>query len=579
MNLNPIKLVTGILFPGRSHKRRGKHAKRVHETLNSKVVAVKKEPPPPTVITQVKTTTRQAPITDIDNLPTNIRLTSNQTIIKIFTGIVNKEKIPAIVDNTLNLYRISEEETSGAEDRIIEKILTALRKLRRGEEPEITRITRAVFDSYQHRLTNRDSLQEQRRQSSAHIETMLKNAISRRATDIHLEVKNGAAVIRERIFGELRPVQKFDADQALRINNALWSLYVNMQYAESDTALDGRFEYLVKANRWLCRVSLIASKPNQELSIAIRLRDMHEKPKLEDLGYHESQLEILHRARNRKGMILFIGSVNSGKSTTQNALMDLRPKNSKNLEISDQIEVDIDVFCQMQFPTEGTDEEIAEAKKRMMRVSTRHDVDYIAINEIRDKDTAAMAASMLLQGVSATSSIHGSSWCDAINRLSSPEDLAVSPSIIHSESFIGLIVVQSLIGTLCDQCKRDTCMDTIMDKHFRNNFGTESYQKMAFQQPEGCDHCKYIGVRGRTLISETLPMEETNRHFLKDTTKPQYMRDWQLENNVLTQHEHSFGKILDASVDPLKAESRIGPFSQYNIFDNYVGYKKTITRH
>ena len=573
MNLNPLS----FLFPGRARKRRpSKHASRV-QSLNNKSIPEQKRPTPSAVITNVKTSTHKAPITNIDDLPKVIKLTRNQAIIKILTEV--GERIPAIVDDDLNLYRISEEETAPAEDRIIEKILTALRKLRRGEEPEITRITRAVFDSYRNRQMKGDTLQEQTRQSSAHIETMLKNAIGRRATDVHIEIKNGIAKIRERVFGELRTVQKFDAEQARRINNALWSIYVNTQYSETKPSMDGRFEYIHKENRWLCRASLISSKPNQELSVAIRLRDMQNKPELHQLGYHESQLEILHRARNRKGMILFIGSVNSGKSTTQNALMELRPENSKNLEISDQIEVDIPLFNQMQYPTEGTDEEIKVNKQKMMRVSTRHDVNFIAINEIRDKETAAMAASMMLQGVSGTSSIHGSSWCDAINRLASPDDLSVALSILYSESFISQLVVQSLIGTLCDQCKRDTCIDTIMDKHYRNSFGTEAYHKMAFQHIEGCTHCEDIGVQGMTLMAETIPNEESNRHFLKDTTQPQHMREWQLNNNVLTQHQHAYGKILSSTIDPLKAESRIGPFSQYNIFDGYVGYKKTDTRH
>lgn len=561
MNLNPLT----VFFPNRPKKRRtNKHAVKVL-SLNGR-----ETPAARPVVTKVKTMTSKAPITNIDDLPTDIKLTSHQAIIKMLAGM--GDRVPAFIGSDLNLYRITEEETNTAEDRIIEKILTTLRKVRRGEEPEITRITRAVFDSYRRRQSKRGTLQEQTRQSSAYIETILKNAIDRRATDVHIEVKNGAAEIKERVYGELRPVQKFDAEQALSINNALWNIYVDIQYAESKPAMDGRFEYTHKGKRWLSRVSLISSKPNQELSVAIRLRDMHDKPTLDQLGYHESQLGILHLARNRKGMILFIGAVNSGKSTTQNALMELRPVHSKNLEVSDQVEVDIPVFCQMQFPTEGTDEEIAENKKRMMRVSTRHDVNYIAINEIRDRDTSAMAASMLLQGTSATSSIHGSSWCDAMNRLASPEDLAVPLSILHSESFLSLIVVQSLIGVLCDRCKQDACSDKVMDQHYRNVFGMEAYRKMAFQHEQGCDHCNHIGVKGMTLMAETIPIEESNRHYLKDTTQPQHMRDWQHEHGVLTQHQHAYTKMTGAIIDPLKAESRIGPFSKYNIFDDYVGH-------
>ena len=97
--------------------------------------------------------------------------------------------------------------------------------------------------------------------------------------------------------------------------------------------------------------------------------------------------------------------------------MKNRPALEKNLEISDQVEVDLGNFVQLQLPLEGTEEIIRENKEKLRRISTRHDVDFIAINEIRDKETAIMASSMMLQEPPELRPFMGSGWVDAINRL------------------------------------------------------------------------------------------------------------------------------------------------------------------
>ena len=131
--------------------------------------------------------------------------------------------------------------------------------------------------------------------------------------------------------------------------------------------------------------------------------------------------------------------------------MKSRGRDKKNFELSDQIEVIIDNFTQVQIPIEGSAEKIAEDRERLRRVSTRHDVNFIAINEIRDRETAAMASAMLLQGTTAISSIHGSNWADALNRMMSPTDLGIPADILFSESFLSLIITQTLIGILCER--------------------------------------------------------------------------------------------------------------------------------
>ena len=269
-----------------------------------------------------------------------------------------------------------------------------------------------------------------------------------------------------------------------------------------------------------------------------------------------------------RGITLIVGAVNSGKSTTQTALMQARPALDKNLEISDQVEVELDNFVQLQLPIEGDEDIIAENKERLRRLPTRHDVDFIAINEIRDKETAAMAASMMLQGAAGVASIHGSGWPDAVNRLVSVTDLGISADILFSESFLTLVVVQSLVSVLCENCKLTEHADPFWRDYYRRGFGPVA-AGVRFRRPEGCPGCRNSGVQGLTLVAETIPIVQDNRALLMDTTRPQAMRAWMRAANVLNIHQHAYRKIIAGELDPLLAQRKIGRFSKENIYEDW----------
>ena len=290
-------------------------------------------------------------------------------------------------------------------------------------------------------------------------------------------------------------------------------------------------------------------------------------PDITTLGYHETQLKTFKQVSGNKGITLIIGAVNSGKSTTQTAIMKSRPALEKNLEVSDQIEVELDNFVQLQLPIEGTKEVIRENKERLRRISTRHDVDFIAINEIRDRETAAMASSMMLQGTTGIASIHGSGWVDAMNRLMSKTDLGISPDILFSESFLSLVIVQSLIGVLCERCRLQSHPDPFWRQHYQAGFGTAACENIRYHNNQGCSSCRYSGIRTLTLVAECIPIVEANRHLLMNMTNPQAMRDWMHENGVLNIHRHAYTKIINGELDPLMTQRKIGNFNKGNLYD------------
>lgn len=511
---------------------------------------------------------RPAPslIADYDEIA-GMQVTTNSAILKVMEEM--NGACPGFVSQDNEIVCIDRNDLNQHEAVALNHLVSRVRIIQE-REPVIRQTTRSVFESYT--SDNREtSLQEQARESSRQVNELLVRAIEKNATDIHLEIKNNKSAVFLRIYGTLCLDQSFSKTQGLKIVSAVWNAYVNQAFSVGDTVKDGRFTHCHKGRRWLCRVSYGYSRVNDTRSLVVRLRDMNHVPGLATLGYHESQLDIFKTAAAGKGIILIVGAVNSGKSTSQTALMAARPQLDKNLEISDQVEVELGNFVQLQLPIEGADDVIEENKERLRRLPTRHDVDFIAINEIRDRETAAMASIMMLQGTAGIASVHGSGWPDAINRLASPTDLGVSPDILFSESFLSLIVVQSLAPVLCGRCKLDDHPDPFWRDYYRAGFGAAAYGKMRFHKPDGCPRCHRSGIQGLTLVAETIPIVESNRPLLKDATRPQAMRAWMRTAGVLNVHQHAYQKICTGMLDPLTVQRKIGGFNRENIQELWHG--------
>ena len=205
-----------------------------------------------------------------------------------------------------------------------------------------------------------------------------------------------------------------------------------------------------------------------------------------------------------------------------------------------------------------------------MRTTTRQDVNFIAINEIRDKQTGRMASTMLAQGTGAIASVHGSSWADAINRMLAQDDLSIPESTLFSESFLSLLITQTLLSVLCPKCKLPRHPSNDINEYYKEIFNPENNARICFLDEKGCKACNHTGRIGMTLAAETIPVTEGNRHLLRKTTEAQAMREWMKTNQVLSIHQHGLMKVLAGTVDPEQVQKHLGPFNKYNIFDMFI---------
>lgn len=453
--------------------------------------------------------------------------------------------------------------------------INTVKKVVRGFNPDYSQIecTRNVFDGFISSKKESSATAESE-EGSVQVESLIARAIELKVTDVHIEIMRGNCRVRFRKFSQLREDQKFTRDQGELLINAIWQFHVKTGVG-LEVAKDGRFrfyhKYQNKGIDWLVRVSMGRSDANDEQTVAIRLRNMKDKPAMNQLGYHDKQLAQLKECSANRGLILVVGSVNSGKSTFQTAFMDDLDRNQKIVEISDQIEVELDHVNQLQLPNKGSDEEIEKNIQGLIKLPTRHDVDFIAINEIRDQTTAKMLATMMQQGTSGITSLHGSRWSDAVNRLMSADDLGIPPEILFSDSFFNMIVFQTLTGVLCPSCKLPVHPDAFWDDHYQKGFGQDAYSKMFFINPDGCSECSHIGVSGLTAVAELIPIVPDNKSLLRDPSNSRPMMEWMKSNQVLNVHEHAYTKIVTGEIDVHVVRRKIGAFNSSNIYDKWHG--------
>jgi len=501
-------------------------------------------------------------VTSADAL-TGLQITQHTSVIAKINEM--NGDCPAFYDDKGCLYTLRKTELERQENINLQALIKFIRS--ENLDIEFSYCTRNVFDTFMTQRVSTSSRDDER-EGTAYVDDIFNRAVQSQATDIHIHVTGGKTRVQFRIYGALVDVEDFDATQGRKIINAIWNIYAKKQMSKNQSALDGRFTKKIQSRDWLVRVSHGNSPENDSESVAIRLRDMKDIPSLATLGYDESQLSDFKRAKGNKGVTLIVGSVNSGKSTTQTAIMADLPTDMVILEISDQIEVELPHVRQLQLPTQGVEDDIQKNRAELIKLPTRHDVDFLAINEIRDTLTASMLASMMMQGTAGITSIHGSKWGDAINRLL-PGELEISPKVLFSDSFFNLIVFQTLVGILCQHCKQSECHDAYWDDHYRSGFGCKVANGMKFKRPGGCDKCAGSGIEGLTLIAEVIRIDQSNRHLLKDPDNSEPMTHWMRENNVLNVHQHARTKIAQGIIDPTVVRPKIGDFSKYNLFEEW----------
>jgi len=326
------------------------------------------------------------------------------------------------------------------------------------------------------------------------ISLIIKDAILRRASDLHIEPELRSMSVRTRVDGILQETFVFDLDIYTALNSRI-KLLGNLDISERRKAQDGRFSLDVSGGKYDFRLSTTPTMFGE--SIVMRILDQQKiLLKLHELGFEGRNLEKFNEIIHAPfGIVLITGPTGSGKTTTlYAALNEVKSIENKVLTIEDPIEYQLPLVQQVQ-----VNERIGFGFLEALKSFLRQDPDIILVGEIRDFETLNSAAQASLTGHLVFSTLHTNDAASAIGRMI---QMGLQSYLI-ADSLVG-IVAQRLVRKICTECKSETKPHRNVLRKVERWIGEDA----KFYAGKGCSKCSYTGYFGRLLISEILVVNE-----------------------------------------------------------------------
>ena len=334
------------------------------------------------------------------------------------------------------------------------------------------------------------------------VNQVLGDAISLRASDVHVEPFEHELRIRYRIDGLLQEVPV--PTQIKRFQPAIVSrikILSNLDIAEKRVPQDGRIKIRVKASEVDIRVSVIPMLHGEAVVLRL-LRQGTGDIGLETLGMAERERTLFTNVLDMPhGIALVTGPTGSGKTTTlYSALHQINDETRKIITIEDPVEYQLKGINQIQVA-----EKAGLTFARGLRALLRHDPDVVLIGEIRDRETAQIAVQASLTGHMVFSTLHTNDAPGALTRL---VDMGVEPYLVASS--LEAVIAQRLVRVLCPDCKEpDTSARTAALRE-----RVEPLRYASIFAAKGCRACRMTGYTGRRAVFELMTMSSAIREIL-----------------------------------------------------------------
>ena len=369
-------------------------------------------------------------------------------------------------------------------------------------------------------------------------DTIVKNALQKRASDIHIEPADGVTEVKYRIDGVLyAAMEPLD----LRFHNPLVSrikVMSELDIAERRVPQDGRFKLRIDKRTIDFRVSIIPSAFGESVVIRILAKEEftsgHKGLHLDSLGLKPEDLARFRRAITASyGMVLVTGPTGSGKTTTlYAALNEVNTKEDKVLTIEDPVEYQLKGVIQI-----PVNEKKGLTFAKGLRSILRHDPDKIMVGEIRDAETAQIAIQSALTGHLVFSTVHANNAFDVIGRF---VNMGIEP--YNFVASLNCIMAQRLVRKLCESCKVPISVSP--EQCQQAGFDPALFVDQVLYGDKGCVDCHGLGYRGRHAITEFLPVTDRIKDLILEKRPPSEIRQAALETGMTSLREAGIAKIL-----------------------------------
>ncbi|WP_169165395.1 GspE/PulE family protein [Cellulomonas taurus] len=330
-----------------------------------------------------------------------------------------------------------------------------------------------------------------------YVNLLVTQAISDRASDIHIEPTEHDLRVRYRIDGVLHEMQR----SPKQIQGGVISrvkIMSDIDIAERRKPQDGRMSVTHNGRKIDLRVATLPTVWGEKIVMRI-LDNSTASLDLRDLAFLDQNFETYQEAYTKPyGMILVTGPTGSGKSTTLYATLNAVSKPEINvITVEDPVEYRLPGINQVQVnPKAGLT--FAGALRSILR----SDPDVVLLGEIRDHETAQIAIEAALTGHLVLSTLHTNDAPSAVTRLT---EMGIEPFLVGSA--LDAIVAQRLARRLCSKCAEPytPSEDELIGARFPWMPGEERPELF---RPVGCVACSRTGYRGRVALHEVMRVTE-----------------------------------------------------------------------
>lgn len=361
--------------------------------------------------------------------------------------------------------------------------------------------------------------------------SIINQAVTLRASDIHIEPFEDTVMVRLRIDGALVQTMTIPYNLYSAVSTR-FKVISGMNIAEKRVPQDGRIEMVIGGKNYDFRVSTIPTVFGEKIVIRILDRSSFLFTR-EMLGFSKGNSELLDNILKRtNGIVLLTGPTGSGKSTTLYAL--LREMNSPTLNIvtiEDPVEYMLAGINQMQVNTKA-----GLTFATSLRSILRQDPDIVMLGEIRDEETAEIAVRASITGHLVLSTLHTNDAPNAVSRLA---DMGIEPFLI-AESLSG-VIAQRLVRRLCVNCRTES-MATDSEMQM-----LDVSHPVAVKRPVGCPQCNGTGYKGRIALHEVMYVNRAVRDAITARAGTERIRDVARENGMVDLYESCRQLVLEGT--------------------------------
>ena len=333
------------------------------------------------------------------------------------------------------------------------------------------------------------------------VDSVIRTAMEKRASDIHIEPEKDEVRVRYRIDGELFTATSLPKDKQPQIIGRLKA--ISNMHQEKQESQDGR---ILMYEDYNIRVSSQKNVYGEKFVLRLLKKNSNIR-NIFELGYPGTEAELNKSINKRNSITVIAAPTGEGKTTTLYSFIDYLNRPEINITtIEDPVEIRIDGLNQIEVDVKNT---FSDA----LRTVLRQDPDIILVGEIRDKETAEIAIQSGQTGHYVLSTIHTIDAVEVITRLRK-----IGLPDYDIASTLATSISQRLVRKLCPKCRKErefTQQEKDIIEKIGKRYNTEFDLKgIKTYEAIGCDYCNNTGYYDRIGIFEILDIDDDIKELI-----------------------------------------------------------------